>query len=99
MTPIPDERGAQAQGSPDFIVTTGPTLTRIPVEVTDNDTSCDEIDASQTLANDLTIGGINSGRNNASCSRFSPNWSNPARPRDIRPHSPSYRTGKGADRL
>lgn len=56
-TPIPDEIGAQAVGTPPFTVTTGPTLTRITLEITDNDTVLDEIDASQTLTSTITIDG------------------------------------------
>ncbi len=58
VTPIPNEAGARAVGNPPFTITTGPTLTRIAVEVTDNDTLFDEIDSNQVLTNDITIDGV-----------------------------------------
>lgn len=58
-TTIPDEQFADAVGSPPFTVTTASTLTRIQIEVTDGDANFDEIDASQTLTNDITLNGVN----------------------------------------
>lgn len=57
ITPIPNESGAQAVGTPPFSITTGPTLTRITVEITDNDNNFDEIDNGQRLTSNVTIGG------------------------------------------
>ena len=57
-TSIPNERGAQAQGNPPFTISTGSNITRIAVEVTDNDAVFDEIDSTQTLTNDLTLDGV-----------------------------------------
>ena len=58
-TPPPNEKGAQAEGSPNFVISTAGTLNVQAVEVTDNDTMFDEIDAPQTLTNNVTLNGDN----------------------------------------
>lgn len=57
-TTIPNEAGAQAAGSPPFTVTTGASLTRIAVEINDNDANFDEIDGNQRLTDAITIDGV-----------------------------------------
>lgn len=57
-TPIPDELGANAAGTPPFTIATGATLTRIEIEIVDADSNFDEIDPTQVLASDVTIGGV-----------------------------------------
>ena len=56
-TSIPNEAGALAADTAPFTVTTGATLTRIEVEITNADADVDEIGVTQVLTNDIVIGG------------------------------------------
>lgn len=54
---LPDEVGAQADGSPNFTLTLKPGATPTLIEVTDDETIFDEVDATQSLTNSQSIDG------------------------------------------
>ncbi|MEP5728877.1 MAG: Hint domain-containing protein [Sulfitobacter sp.] len=56
---LPDESGAQAAGSPTFTLQLLPGATPTLVQITDDDTVFDEVDASQSLTNAVNLGGTN----------------------------------------
>lgn len=58
---LPDEQGAQAQGSGPFTLTLVPGATPTLIEVNDNDAVFDEVDGGQTLAGGVNIDGTSYG--------------------------------------
>lgn len=58
---LPDEQGAQAQGSGPFTLTLVPGATPTLIEVNDNDAVFDEVDGDQTLAGGVNIDGASYG--------------------------------------
>ncbi|GLQ27994.1 Hint domain-containing protein [Sulfitobacter pacificus] len=57
ITAPPDESGAQAAGTPTFTLQLAPGATPTLVEINDDDAVFDEVDATQSLANNVTIDG------------------------------------------
>lgn len=57
VTGLPDESSAAAAGTPVFTLRLSPGATPIAVEITDDDALFHEVDATQSLANGVTLNG------------------------------------------
>jgi hypothetical protein len=51
----PDEAGASADGVPNFVLTLKPGAKPTVVEITDDDAVFDEVDATQSITNDIYL--------------------------------------------